>query len=356
LTPQRYLVCDRKKGKKISVQVCKNSCKVSDKCGAFGRLGNIIETIETTRGRELYEKVMALKTEIETRWFELGRVLQEIFEGRHYVDLGYSTWRAFCETALGPLELKPRAIDYIRTTRQKCDEVGIGVEVAGQIGWSRLKELVPVVTEENKAHWLDVAKGETVQSLNAKVAVARGLKTQEEANLQPNKKFFALFQGQQEIVELALEIASRLSASEKEGYLLADVICASFLAEYPPGTEVKPKHCFTPSSKQCIYISGPYTLPNPQRNVANAIKVADKVLEMGLIPFIPHLSYYWDEISPKDWKVWIDMDKAWLLACGAVLRMPGESKGADLEVEWAKKHGIPVYTSFKELEKQKSEK
>jgi len=33
-----------------------------------------------------------------------------------------------------------------------------------------------------------------------------------------------------------------------------------------------------------------------------------------------------------------------LSKCDAIYRIPGESKGADLEVEYAKEHGIPIIT------------
>jgi hypothetical protein len=37
------------------------------------------------------------------------------------------------------------------------------------------------------------------------------------------------------------------------------------------------------------------------------------------------------------------MDKEWVLVCDAVLRLSGESKGADIECTLARKHGIPVF-------------
>jgi hypothetical protein len=193
------------------------------------------------RAQLLYQQVLSLKAEIEVRWFELGKVLEEIFEGRHYTALGYPNWKDFCETALGPLELKWRAIDYLRMTRKKCDEVGISREIAGEIGWSRLKEIVPIITRKNKDHWLDVArqKGTTVQALNAKVRVARGKITEEESRVLPEKMFFSLFKEQKEIVRLTLEIAGKVVGSDKDGSLLADVICPSFLSEYPVGAEVE---------------------------------------------------------------------------------------------------------------------
>lgn len=42
-------------------------------------------------------------------------------------------------------------------------------------------------------------------------------------------------------------------------------------------------------------------------------------------------------------------DAEWLLACDAVLRIPGDSAGADREVEMAKSANIPVYYTVEEL-------
>ncbi|GAG05287.1 unnamed protein product, partial [marine sediment metagenome] len=39
----------------------------------------------------------------------------------------------------------------------------------------------------------------------------------------------------------------------------------------------------------------------------------------------------------------------WLEVCDCVLRLPGESAGADLEVERAKELGIPVYLTPEQI-------
>jgi len=97
-----------------------------------------------------------------------------------------------------------------------------------------------VVTEKNKDEWIKKAKkkGVTVQILNAQVRVARGKITEEESKVLPEKMFFPLFKEQKEIVELTLDVAGHVVGSDKKGFLLSDVICPSFLAEYPVGGEV----------------------------------------------------------------------------------------------------------------------
>ncbi len=40
---------------------------------------------------------------------------------------------------------------------------------------------------------------------------------------------------------------------------------------------------------------------------------------------------------------WLGMDLPWVAVSNALLRLPGESTGADREVAHAKLHGIPVF-------------
>ena len=99
-----------------------------------------------------------------------------------------------------------------------------------------------------------------------------------------------------------------------------------------------------------VYIASPYTNGDKIRNVRTSLLVADELLEKGFVPFTPLLSHFWDFLSPKSYKTWLDLDKEWLLRCDCVLRLPGESTGADEEVALANKHNIPVFYSISELE------
>lgn len=91
-----------------------------------------------------------------------------------------------------------------------------------------------------------------------------------------------------------------------------------------------------------IYIASPYTR-NPEQNTLRVLKVADKLLEWGYIPVVPHLFHYWDLVSPKPWETWIKIGKAFLEDCDILLRLTGESEGADGEVMHAIKKHIPVF-------------
>ena len=101
-----------------------------------------------------------------------------------------------------------------------------------------------------------------------------------------------------------------------------------------------------------IYIAGPYTKGDVAENVRLAIHEADYVSRLGHVPFIPHLSHFWHMLIPHDYEFWMDQDMQWLMVCDAVLRLPGESNGADREVEKAKELNMPIFYSVFEVPRE----
>lgn len=98
-----------------------------------------------------------------------------------------------------------------------------------------------------------------------------------------------------------------------------------------------------------IYVAGPYT-SDPEKCTAEAIRVGNLVLDAGHAPFVPHLAHYWETLhGARHYEDWMRLDLAWLSAADGVLRIPGESSGADREVDLAKSLGIPVSDSLEDL-------
>jgi Domain of unknown function (DUF4406) len=92
-----------------------------------------------------------------------------------------------------------------------------------------------------------------------------------------------------------------------------------------------------------VYVAGPYSKGDAALNVRAAIKAAECVSARGFTPFVPHLTHLWHLMSPHSIEFWYAYDNEWLAACDVLLRLPGESKGADAEVALAKKLGKRVY-------------
>lgn len=105
-----------------------------------------------------------------------------------------------------------------------------------------------------------------------------------------------------------------------------------------------------------VYISGPYTGGKWGDNIRNAVVMGEDVYKSGHIPFIPHThTALWSVLYSHTKREWLHIDLAWIDACDCLIRIDGESKGGDIEVDYAHQIGIPVYYSFNEFLKGETE-
>ena len=98
-----------------------------------------------------------------------------------------------------------------------------------------------------------------------------------------------------------------------------------------------------------VYIASPYTIGDKLANAKRQIKAADELLKHGFAPYVPLLNHFWDEISPKTESEWLDLDFEYLPICDCLLRLEGESKGADKECLKAWGLNIPIFHSVNEI-------
>jgi len=91
-----------------------------------------------------------------------------------------------------------------------------------------------------------------------------------------------------------------------------------------------------------IFVSGPYTKPDPVLNTRKAVKTGIELMRMGHEVVIPHLSLFAHYLIPLSYESWLRNDLAILERCDLVLRLPGESKGADRECARADALNIPI--------------
>jgi len=92
-----------------------------------------------------------------------------------------------------------------------------------------------------------------------------------------------------------------------------------------------------------VYVAGPYSKPDPVSNTTTAMEVGDRLLNtQKCVPVIPHLSLFQHLRTPRPYEFWLGMDMALVKRCDFILRIPGESAGADREEQFAKENDIPV--------------
>lgn len=94
-----------------------------------------------------------------------------------------------------------------------------------------------------------------------------------------------------------------------------------------------------------IYLAGPLTTGNVLRNIHTAFIEMGRMLDAGYAVYLPHVSAFSEVIYDHEisYDEWMCHDYRWLNRCDILVRLPGASHGAELEIKFAKKHHIPVY-------------
>ncbi len=98
-----------------------------------------------------------------------------------------------------------------------------------------------------------------------------------------------------------------------------------------------------------VYIASPYTIGDVAVNVKVQLDMYDQLMTLGYAPFAPLYSHFQHMAHPRPYQDWIKIDLVWVEACDCVLRLPGESKGADGEADYARALNKPVFYSLEEL-------
>jgi hypothetical protein len=98
-----------------------------------------------------------------------------------------------------------------------------------------------------------------------------------------------------------------------------------------------------------VYIASPYTIGDVALNVRRQLETADRLISLGYCPVAPLLTHFQHLSFPRPYEDWMRIDLEMIRRCDVLLRLEGESPGADREVAHAISNGIPVVRSVDEL-------
>ena len=99
------------------------------------------------------------------------------------------------------------------------------------------------------------------------------------------------------------------------------------------------------TNRKFIYIASPYSKGDIMDNVDIQIDTANMLLDAGHIPYTPLLNHFLARKVSRPNEFWIDTDLEVIRRCkfDGMLRLPGDSIGADKETAVAIALGVPVY-------------
>lgn len=100
-----------------------------------------------------------------------------------------------------------------------------------------------------------------------------------------------------------------------------------------------------------VYIASAYTIGDTAKNVKAQIDVTNELYRLGFNVFAPIVGTHFQHmVYPKPYDFWLDLDYEWIAVCDCLLRLPGESKGADKEVRHAERIGKKVFNNIVDIE------
>ena len=208
-----------------------------------------------------------LSREIDTSYMKLARLLWEIFDTPAddkngppvYTRWDYKTFTAYVE---GDLGIPGRKGEHLKNIWYKLAVENGGMALSKnledrlvKLGWSKVRELVSVLTPQNAQTWIEAAEQKNFHELTITVVKAReelraaaaraesigedpsAAKLEAKDTIMPASvrivaRRFDFYDDQWENVSLALEKARTIASASKdrpnEGYLL-DLICTEFL-------------------------------------------------------------------------------------------------------------------------------
>jgi len=98
-----------------------------------------------------------------------------------------------------------------------------------------------------------------------------------------------------------------------------------------------------------VYLASPYTLGDRSHNVRFALNVADALMNEGYAVIAPLANHFQDLMFPRHANDWLGVDLRMVQVSDVLLRLPGESAGADIEVGHALRVGVPVAYGIEDL-------
>jgi len=105
---------------------------------------------------------------------------------------------------------------------------------------------------------------------------------------------------------------------------------------------VKTRKMAKPTRTIKVYLAAPYSHGDREANLRRSIDIAEELMVAGFVVFNPLLDRYHQAVHRHEHSFWMEQGKAWIDCCDMVMRIPGQSLGADEEEDYAEKLNIPV--------------
>lgn len=199
--------------------------------------------LEVQKHADIRQRVLELRHQVEDSYWELSQVVYGVYKESLYQNWGFKTWKDWVETEL---DFAVRKAQYLVSIQDWFGKMSPSVQTwIHSLGWTKAKELVRVVDNNNAAEWQKRIEGKTLTQIVEMVKgkgdapvefddeednAGDGVKVEKPKEETTVKMTFALFSEQKRNVDAALAHASSIAESDKACHLI-DLICTAYLAQ-----------------------------------------------------------------------------------------------------------------------------
>jgi len=214
----------KKAGTAVSTEVLE-TFEPTDMVGGSDLFIEIVHTVENLKEKEARELVVSLCEGAEFTYFKLGGVLSVIQANKWYAP--YASFKDYVESERG---LNYRTARYWIAIYNGIVESGVPWAKVKHLGWTKLKEIVQVLTVDNVDQWVALAEKQTTLQLIETVKKAQNPDDDEGGEAKTvTTKTFKLHDDQRETIEAALAKCRKVANTDVDTVAL-EYICLDYLA------------------------------------------------------------------------------------------------------------------------------
>lgn len=191
-----------------------------------------VSTSQVVRGKMerfeiVREWIKEAQSRIETGYLDLCKLMSEAYHNDYHQQWGFDTFTDYAEKEL---DMKLRKAEYFVNIYDTVKKLQLPEAEVKELGWTKMKDLVRVITEENAKEWLKKAKKMSSRELTDAVKVSTRSDT---SRVQPPKVTtlkFVMGEVEASIIMDALNEAKAMVESD-DPVIALEMICQDWLSE-----------------------------------------------------------------------------------------------------------------------------
>ena len=226
----------------------------------------VARTSSKGRGAVVRTEILNAKKDIEANYLVLAKDLAEVHDKEYYLDYGFKTFADYAEEEL---ETKYRKAMYFVEIWKRTKGLGLAPAKMKKIGWTKMKEIVGVMTEDNADELMELAESKSTKEVTSVVRTDYKEKTPREERTSFTKLSLKMSVEEADVITSAIEEGKKATESENDVTAL-EYICMEWMQERD---EAAP-----PSLKSLIaYAKAVYGVSLAETGKATKVKAKEKV-------------------------------------------------------------------------------